>query len=183
MKRELLAGLLLLAMAGGLYLRNLAIETPTTVTTSELVPDFVARAMKTRSYDANGRLNAEIAADTMLHYQQQQLTEFEQPVYLVYPDDGSTVWKVQANAGQLRDNRYLSLSHNVVVEAIEPNKPINTIHTEQLELDLTTMVMTTDKALQAFGDSFEMSAIGLYADLHLNQITLKQKVSASYEVQ
>ncbi|QIZ77889.1 LPS export ABC transporter periplasmic protein LptC [Ferrimonas lipolytica] len=183
MKRELLAGLLLLAMAGGLYLRNISIEPPVVDSLSESEPDYVAREMKTRSYDANGRLNAEIAADTMFHYQQKQLTEFENPVYLVYPEDGNTVWKVKAKVGELRDNRFLTLEHSVIVEAIEPYKPIRTIHTEQLNLDLSTMEMETDRQLQAFGEQFQMTGLGLWADLKQNHIILKQKVSATYETQ
>ncbi|WP_051201886.1 LPS export ABC transporter periplasmic protein LptC [Ferrimonas senticii] len=183
MKRELLAGLILLAMAGGLYWHNLSHQPEQVRPLGEHEPDFVARAMKTRSYDLNGRLNAEVAADTMRHYQQKQYTEFERPVYLVYPEDSPAIWKVVADNGALQDNRYLSLANNVVITLIEPDKPINTIKTEQLTLDLDTMVMTNEVALQAEGIDFTMTAVGLHADLNQNHIHLKQKVVSTYEVQ
>lgn len=183
MKREFLAGLILLAMAAGLYLHNISLEDTPTKPLSEVEPDFVARAMKTRSYGEDGKLNAEIAAEKMMHFQQQQLTEFSYPVYLVYPTKGNTIWKVKADYGQLRDNRMLNLRHNVVVEAIDPNEPISTIVTEHLALDLNSMVMTSEEPLRAYGEQFTMNAVGLWADLNINQVTLKQKVNATYEVQ
>ncbi len=182
MRRELLAGLLLLAMAGGLYWHNLLMA-PQSPTLATQEPDFVARAMTTRAYNEHGRLNAEIAADRMLHYQPLQLTEFTKPVYLVYPEGTDTTWKVTANFGVLEQNRYLHLRDQVQLEALEHNEPINRIRTQALKLDLETMIVSTDEALEAQGENLSLTATGLIADLKLNLVSLLHKVSATYDVQ
>ncbi|GAA5194434.1 LPS export ABC transporter periplasmic protein LptC [Ferrimonas gelatinilytica] len=183
MKRELLAGLLLLTMAAGLYWRSLNTGSDQTVLSPETEPDFIARSLRTRAYDSSGRLNAEIAADQMQHFQDDALTEFARPVYLLYPEGGDGVWKIQSEAGQLQQNRYLLLEQEVVVTAIEPGEPLQTIHTDQLALDLETMVMTTESMIRAEGNTFTLQARGLWADLNTNRIELKDRVSATYEVQ
>ncbi|MBW3141000.1 LPS export ABC transporter periplasmic protein LptC [Ferrimonas balearica] len=182
MKRELLAGLLLLAAAGALYWRNLQIEDQTPQQLAESEPDFVARALRTRSYDENGRLAAQIAADSMRHFQEEGRTEFTEPVYLIYPQDSEAVWKVQAHQGHLNGTRHVALENDVIITAIEPNEPLRTIRTESLQLDLETMVLTTEDPIRALGESFEVRGTGLWADLNLNQFKLNSKVSASYEV-
>ncbi len=183
MKRELLAGLLLLTMAAGLYWRSLHSGNDQPVLSPEREPDFVARTLRTRAYDSAGRLNAEIAADRMEHYQDEALTAFSRPVYLLYPESGDGIWKIQSQSGQLQDNRYLLLEQEVVVTAIEPGEPLQTIHTDQLALDLETMIMTSESLVRAEGNAFTLQATGLWADLNINRIELKDRVSATYEVQ
>ncbi|GAA4901608.1 LPS export ABC transporter periplasmic protein LptC [Ferrimonas pelagia] len=183
MKREYWIGLILLALAAGLYWRSVQLEEQAPAFDASSEPDFVARALRTRSYDANGRLAAEIAADSMQHYQQEALTEFDQPIYLIYPEDQPGVWKVQATSGRLQQNRYLLLQQQVVITAIEPEEPLRTIHTDHLTLDLETMVMTSDAPIRAEGELFTLNATGLWADLNHNKIELQHDVNATYQVQ
>jgi len=182
MKREYWVGILLLAVAAGLYWYSLKAGEQAPAFNAEAEPDFVARTLRSRAYDAHGRLSAQIAADGMQHYQAQGLTEFEQPVYLLYPKDSDGVWKLQSRQGQLTQNRHLLLDQDVVITAIEPNEPLRTILTERLELDLETMVMTSDAAVRAEGETFTLDAVGLWADLNLNTLELKQDVRATYLV-
>ncbi|MBY5993099.1 LPS export ABC transporter periplasmic protein LptC [Ferrimonas balearica] len=182
MKREMLAGLLLLVAAGALYWRTVQLEQQTPQARAEAEPDFVARSLRTRSYDENGRLAAQIAAESMVHFQEEGRTEFRDPVYLIYPEGSQGIWKVRSEQGRLMDARHVELEKDVIITAIEPNEPLRTIRTEFLELDLETMILTTDRPLRAHGETFEVDAVGLWADLNLNQINLNSKVSASYEV-
>ncbi|SHI05968.1 LPS export ABC transporter periplasmic protein LptC [Ferrimonas marina] len=183
MKRELLAGLLMLAMAGGLYWRSVQLEDNAPAYDSASDPDFVARALKIRSFDERGRLTGEIAADSMQHFEEQQLTEFERPVTLIHPENGDGAWKVEASAGVLTENRYLELTEQVLVTAIEPDEPLSRLSTTALSVDLQTMVMTSDAIIEAEGNTFTLSAEGLWADLNSNQMKLQRKVNATYEVQ
>lgn len=182
MKRENLAGLLLLLAAGALYWSNLLREQEQPVHSPDQDPDFVTRKLDTSTYDKTGRLSARIAAASMRHFEDSQFTEFSEPIYFIYPEDSDIVWKLQARQGELADNRHMTLENDVIITSIMPDEPLRTLRTAVLKVDLDTMIVTTEDPLVASGDTFTMEAVGLWADLNTNQVKLLSEVTASYEV-
>ncbi|SDI40898.1 lipopolysaccharide export system protein LptC [Ferrimonas sediminum] len=182
MKREALAIALLFGAASFLTWRSMVLKDQLTDEVKpSYQPDFIAENLKSRIYSEQGHLNAEIAADEMEHYQSLALTRLTKPEYLLYPQDSQGQWRIQAKRGQLSDGRHVVLENDVIITAIEPNEPLKTLTTSYLELDLETMIMTSNRQILATGEDFEINAKGLWADLNLNKVELKSQVYAIYE--
>ena len=182
MKREGIAIIVLFAAALLLTWRSMQLKDEEINTGNGLYqPDFTAENLISRIYSDKGHLNAEVQAEYMEHYQSLALTRLKQPVYLLYPENSDGQWQIQARAGQLSDGRHVVLENDVIITAIEPNEPLKTLTTSYLELDLETMIMTSNRRIDGQGEDFEIHAAGLWADLNLNQIELKSQVNAIYE--
>ncbi|MBL4817476.1 MAG: LPS export ABC transporter periplasmic protein LptC, partial [Shewanella sp.] len=54
--------------------------------------------------------------------------------------------------------------------------------TSYLELDLNTMVMTSDREVYITGNDFIIQGVGLFGDLNAQKVQLLSKVKGVYEV-
>ncbi|MGL5409262.1 MAG: LPS export ABC transporter periplasmic protein LptC, partial [Shewanella sp.] len=103
-------------------------------------------------------------------------------VYLVYPDQGKAQWRIRADQGRLSKNTgKVELENNVIIDAINPEEPIQTLSTSFLELDLNTMIMTSDRIIYVTGKDFTIQGQGLYADLNAQEVQLTSQVIGTYE--
>jgi lipopolysaccharide export system protein LptC len=184
MNRVTLAILLLFSAALVLYwqvqLKQGEFDKKLQLTTSE--PDFVADDLHSVEFDDKGRLNSRVTASHMEHYEDKALTYFTAPVYLVYPVDGKAQWRLQASEGRLDKNSgKVTLENNVIIDAISPEEPIQTLSTSQLELDLDTMIMTSDRLITITGAGFIIQGTGLNADLNAQEVSLTSQIKGTYE--
>ncbi|MFQ6372928.1 LPS export ABC transporter periplasmic protein LptC [Shewanella sp. YIC-542] len=155
-------------------------ENPQTSVTEQ--PDYVADDLHSVSYDVNGMIASRVTAKHMEHYEQHDRTVFTNPVYWIFPDNGQAEWRMTAKQGLLekRSNKVV-LQNNVIIDAISPTEPIQSISTSYLELDLGSMIMTSDRHIQVNGQDFNITGQGLYADLNAQQVRLLSQVKGTYE--
>ncbi|KIO36647.1 LPS export ABC transporter periplasmic protein LptC [Shewanella sp. cp20] len=145
-------------------------------------PDYIVRDLKSVQYNDEGGINSRVSASHMEHYAERNLTYFTQPIYLVYPDNGDAQWRLRSTKGTLDKNSgRVTLENNVIIDAISPEEPIQTIETTYLELDLNTMIMTSDRSIRVTGQDFLITGEGLYADLNAQNIRLTSQVEGTYE--
>ncbi|OPX53755.1 LPS export ABC transporter periplasmic protein LptC, partial [Oceanospirillum multiglobuliferum] len=87
---------------------------------------------------------------------------------------------------------HFQLNQNVIVWQISAENlsdatieaPVDMqLSTEQLNIDMDKNQVTTDKAIKIITQEGMTSAIGLFADLTTNQITLKNQVKSLYQKQ
>ncbi|MBO1273346.1 MAG: lipopolysaccharide export system protein LptC [Shewanella sp.] len=145
-------------------------------------PDYVADDLHSVSYDENGMISSRVSAKHMEHYEQDDRTVFSSPVYWIFPDKGQAEWRMTAEQGLLdkRSNKVV-LENNVIIDAISPTEPIQSISTSYLELNLSNMIMTSDKNILVKGQDFDITGQGLYADLNAQQVKLLSQVKGTYE--
>ncbi|QSX34104.1 LPS export ABC transporter periplasmic protein LptC [Shewanella avicenniae] len=156
-------------------------QQPTTVSTVER-PDYVADNLKSVSFDENGKVSTRVSATHMAHFADTDTTLFEKPIYHIYPDNGDAQWKMSADQGQLnRTQHKVVLQNNVMIDAITPKDPIRSLTTEYLELDVSTMIMTSPEQVFMSGSGFNASGVGLYADLNAQQLKLLSDIKGTYE--
>ncbi|MBV7316156.1 LPS export ABC transporter periplasmic protein LptC [Shewanella sp. NIFS-20-20] len=149
---------------------------------SLIQPDFVADDLKSVEFTESGKVSSRVSASHMEHYNQTQMTYFTNPVYQVYPDTGEGQWHLYASQGSLdKLSGKVVLENNVIIDAIEPNEPIQRLTTSYLELDLNTMIMTSDEPIYIKGSGFTVTGKGLYADLNTQTIELKSQIEGTYE--
>ncbi len=184
MNRVTLAIIALFSAASMLYWQVLQKRdnNQTQVQSVEARPDYVISNLSSRNYNAEGLLDSSVTAVHMEHFDTSNMTFFTQPVYLVYPNKGTTQWRLSAETGHLNKNTSkVILKDNVVIDAISPSDPIQSLSTSKLELDLDTMIMTSDEAISIKGDNFSIQGKGLYADLNTQQVELLSQVEGKYE--
>lgn len=154
----------------------------TQVQTVETRPDYVIDDLRSQNFNADGQIDNSVTAVHMEHFDSSNMTFFTQPVYLVYPTKGQTQWRLSANTGNLNKNTgKVVLKDNVIIDAISPKDPIQSLSTSVLELDLNTMIMTSDEIIFVKGENFKIQGKGLYADLNAQEVELLSQVEGKYE--
>ncbi|MGI2215614.1 LPS export ABC transporter periplasmic protein LptC [Shewanella baltica] len=145
-------------------------------------PDFIIEDLRSVEFNEQGLVNSRVTAKHMEHYDSTNQTYFTQPVYLVYPDQGKAQWQLSADQGKLnKETGKVVLENNVIIDAISPEEPIQTLSTSYLELDLNTMIMTSDRTIYVTGKDFNIQGQGLYADLNVQEVQLTSQVVGTYE--
>lgn len=145
-------------------------------------PDFTAKQLKSVSFNEQGKVENRVYAERMEHFSAQDITNFTKPVYLLYPEDGLSHWRIQAKTGTLdKAIDRVVLQDNVIIDAIEPNESIQQLTTSYVELDLKTMIMTSDRMIHVNGQNFTTTGKGLYADLNAHTVELLHHVTGNYD--
>ncbi|QDF66003.1 LPS export ABC transporter periplasmic protein LptC [Shewanella sp. SNU WT4] len=145
-------------------------------------PDFVADNLKSVEFNPDGTVSSRVSALHMEHFNQTQTTFFTEPVYQLYPENSDDQWQLHAKQGSLdKLTGKVTLENDVIIEALAPNEPIQTLTTSYLELNLNTMIMTSDRDIAIQGTGFTVKGKGLYADLNTQTIELKSQIEGTYE--
>lgn len=145
-------------------------------------PDYIVNDLKSVQYSEQGNINSRVSASHMEYYADRNMTYFTEPIYLVYPDSGDAQWRLRSTKGTLDKNSgRVTLENNVIIDAISPEEPIQTIETTYLELDLNTMIMTSDRTIRITGKDFLITGQGLHADLNAQNVRLTSQVEGTYE--
>lgn len=148
---------------------------------STLTPNYIADNLRSVDYNELGLVSSRVTATHMEHFEEANMTYFTQPIYLVYPDAGQAQWRLQSTTGTLNKNSgKVVLENNVIIDAISPEEPIQTIKTSYLELDLNTMIMTSDREIYITGNDFIIKGLGLFGDLNDQKVHLKSNVQGTY---
>ncbi|WP_076415884.1 LPS export ABC transporter periplasmic protein LptC [Shewanella sp. UCD-KL12] len=148
---------------------------------ASLKPDYIADNLRSVDYNEQGLVNSRVTATHMEHFDEANMTYFTQPIYLVYPDEGQAQWRLQSTMGTLnKKSGKVILENNVIIDAISPEEPIQTIKTSYLELDLNTMIMTSDREIYITGNDFIIEGLGLFGDLNAQKVELISKVRGTY---
>lgn len=144
-------------------------------------PDYIADNLKSVEYNELGLVNSRVSAKHMEHYEEDNMTYFTEPIYLVYPEQGEAQWQLQSTKGTMNKNSgKVILENNVIINAINSSEPIQSIKTSYLELDLNTMIMTSDDNIYITGSDFIIEGVGLYADLNAENVKLTSQVNGTY---
>jgi len=144
------------------------------------LPDFTATEMTLRQYDQQGFLSSLVNAKKMEHYNSRH-TFFTKPSYIIYPKQGRPRWRIDADIGIFDQEQRVQLKKNVIISAIDPKEKIQTIRTSYLELDLTTMIITSDQRIEIAGKQFHITGQGLKANFKQQQFELIKDIQAVYE--
>ncbi|WP_163934545.1 LPS export ABC transporter periplasmic protein LptC [Paraferrimonas sp. SM1919] len=151
---------------------------------TSIQPDFIATGLTSVTFTAKGFKESQLKADYMEHYQSLDMTNFEKPLVYIYPNNGSSQWTATSAQGTFNtDTQVLSLSNQVIIQAIEPNEPIQSLSSQYLELNLDTMIISSQRKVDIYGSNYHLTGVGLYGDLEANYIDLKQQVNGTYEAQ
>lgn len=144
------------------------------------LPDFTANDMTLRRFDEAGYLSSLVKAQKMEYYSD-NVTTFIKPSYIIYPKNGKPRWKIDADNGIFDQQNRVVLNNNVIISAIDPKESLQKLYTSYLEVNLTSMQVTSDKEIKIEGTQYNATGTGLRADLNLRQFELIKDIQATYE--
>ncbi|NRA60042.1 MAG: LPS export ABC transporter periplasmic protein LptC [Psychrobium sp.] len=144
------------------------------------LPDFTAKDMTLRQFDQAGYLSSLVHAQEMEHYDN-GLTKFTKPSYIIYPKQGAPRWKIDADYGTFDQRYHVQLTDNVVIKAINPEEKVQLVTMASLSINLQTMMITSDSAIEISGHRFNIQGTGLRASFNLQQFELIKNTKAVYE--
>ncbi|MCL1114613.1 MULTISPECIES: LPS export ABC transporter periplasmic protein LptC [Shewanella] len=147
-------------------------------------PDFIADDLRTTQFNEQGLIESRVTAEHMEHYASSDITHFTKPVYLIYPENGKAQWQLSADQGQLnKQSNQISLENNVIIDAIDIEEPLQSLTTNDVSLDLTTMIGSSQDMVYIKGKGFMIQGLGLHADLNTQKLSLLSQVEGTYESQ
>ncbi|QIR13511.1 LPS export ABC transporter periplasmic protein LptC [Shewanella aestuarii] len=145
-------------------------------------PDYIAQDLKTTVFNEQGYIDNKMTAKHMEHYASNNKTLFTEPVLLIYPENGEALWQLTAEKAILdQDINEVSLLNNVIIDAIDMTEPLQSLSTEQMTMDLETMIGRSEEWVLLKGNGFQIKGLGLHAELNAEQITLLSQVEGTYE--
>ncbi|MGB6138143.1 MAG: LPS export ABC transporter periplasmic protein LptC [Shewanella sp.] len=147
-------------------------------------PDFIADNLRTIEFNKEGLIASKVTAKHMEHYASSDITHFTEPVYLIYPENGKAQWQLSADRGQLnKQTNKVILENNVIIDAIDIEEPLQSLSTQTVTLDLSTMIGSSEEMVYIEGKGFMIQGLGLHADLNAQKLSLLSKVEGTYEPQ
>ncbi|MBU2870279.1 LPS export ABC transporter periplasmic protein LptC [Colwellia sp. E2M01] len=144
-------------------------------------PNFIAEKLESKIYNDIGDLTHTIDAERMEHYADLEVSYFERPNYILYPQQNATPWTVSAKEATLYKDNRVELKTQVHIAATDINSLIKEIHCKAIALDLKTNIISSDQAVVVVGKDFTMYGSGLIIDLNTKQMTLTQHERTIYK--
>ncbi|QCZ94498.1 LPS export ABC transporter periplasmic protein LptC [Salinimonas iocasae] len=144
-----------------------------------LKPAYTAKNLTTTLYDGEGKLNHQVFAKRMEHYDQLDFVLFEEPEYTVYMDGGQTPWQVTANEGTLYNNNLIELEADVTVTSSQ-NEFLKSIKTEFIRINLEDKTLSTEQPVVVRGVEFVVDSNGLKGNLRSQEYELNNHVQTVY---
>ena len=143
-------------------------------------PNYQARNMRSTLYDQEGKINHQVFAIKMEHFQLLGFTQFSQPQYTIYVSNNDTPWHVVAKEGTLYENNKIQLETDVEIRSMDETGFVQTIKTQFLEVNLIEKTMMSDQPVEINGRDFVVNSNGFTADLNSQRYELKEHVQTLY---
>lgn len=160
----------------------MAEEDPQTKKTGSdaLRPAYKAKNLTTTLYNDEGKLNHEVFATSMEHYDQLGFVLFASPRYTVYVEEGEAPWQVTAEEGTLYNNDLIQLEKNVEIKSLSAESFIRNITTDFIKVNLDDKTMTSDQPVDIYGAETIIKSNGFNANLRTQQYELIDHVQTIY---
>ncbi|WP_026375883.1 LPS export ABC transporter periplasmic protein LptC [Aestuariibacter salexigens] len=143
-------------------------------------PNYQANNLRTTLYDENGRINHQVTAVEMEHYELLGFVLFKQPQYTLYLESSQQPWQLTAQEGTLYDDNRIQLEDNVVIRSLNPGDFVQQITAEFIEIDLENKTMMSDQPVVISGIEYTINSNGFVADLETKQYELLDHVQTLY---
>jgi lipopolysaccharide export system protein LptC len=145
----------------------------------ELIPNYQAVNLNSKSFDKEGRLSHQVAATKMDHYETLGFAVFQNPFYTLYLDDGQP-WQVTAGEGTIYSNNRMQLEDNVKIVNLRSQEYIKEIRTEYIEINIVDKTLSSDQKVTISGLNFELKSIGIFGNLTTQQYEFKEHVQTEF---
>lgn len=141
------------------------------------------RGISSRIYDQNGYLAYTLNAAVQRQYPN-ELTELELPHMQMF-DGRSELWNISAASGRIRASAggdILQLDLEDAVEVVHQPSARGEIRltTPWISIEPPTQTLHTSAPVQVSGNGIEQTAVGMFADLSVNQLNFNSSIQGRY---
>ena len=173
-----------------LFLLVLALNLPTWMADEELAPkeqtedawqpNYQATTMLSTLYDEDGKINHQVFALKMEHFELLGFTLFKQPKYTIFVNEQQP-WRVEASEGTLYEDNRIQFETDVLITSVDQEGYVQSIRTSFIEVNLNEKTMTSDQPVVITGQNYTISSNGLTASLKTQQYELLDHVQTVYQ--
>ena len=150
-------------------------------TDQELRPDYIANDIKRTLYNDHGYKTDSVTAERLDHFEQLGFTQFEQPFYTLYNDQGQESWTAQSKMATWYPEDRMILEQDVIIESLLQNELIERIETDTLEMLFPDNRLQNNQAVRVQGKGFYIEGVGIQADLTQKTLHLLQHNKTVYQ--
>lgn len=147
-------------------------------------PSYIATDINSTHFNKTGFLDHKIFADKATNFNENELTNFENPKVIVYTrneqTDTITIWQMTSEAGALYQQKKLVLSKNVLVKNLSLDQLVQRIKTEELTLFLDKKEFSSDLLVTWEGPQIRQQGVGMWASLVTEEVIIKDQIKAVY---
>jgi lipopolysaccharide export system protein LptC len=144
------------------------------------LPNYQATTMSSTLYGKDGKINHQVFASKMEHYELLGFTIFKQPQYTIFINAQQT-WKVKASEGTLYEDNRIQFETDVEITSLNDQGFMQTIRTEFIEVNLTEKTMNSDQTVEIIGQNYVIKSNGLSADLKTQKYELTDHVQTIFQ--
>ena len=131
-------------------------------------------------YDEEGKINHQVFADKMEHFESLGFTLFKQPKYTIFVN-AQKPWIVQAAEGTLYEDNRIQFENDVEITRVDEQGFLQTIRTNFIEVDLTDKTLFSDQAVEITGQNYVINSNGMTASLETLKYELNDHVQTVYQ--
>lgn len=147
-------------------------------------PDtFMLKAAYMR-FDKEGQLHDKISVPRMVHYQTNDVSDFNHPNLIIYGEKKQQPWHISADYGRSQHGaEQIHLwSHVNIQQPNSPDHPGLAIATSSLVIYPKTQIALTDQAVTIKQPDAVVTSVGLRANFKTDQVELLSHAHAIYNI-
>jgi lipopolysaccharide export system protein LptC len=153
---------------------------PKEQTEAAWLPNYQATTMLSTLYDEEGKINHQVFASKMEHFELLGFTVFKQPQYTIFLK-AHQPWRVEASEGTLYEDNRIQFETDVLITSVDEQGYVQSIRTNFIEVNLNDKTMTSDQPVVITGQNYIISSNGLTASLETQQYELLDHVQTVYQ--
>ena len=175
---------------GLLFLLALGLSLPDWLTQEEIkpkaqteeawVPNYQASGMRSTIYNKAGKINHQVFAEKMEHFDLLGFTLFKHPEYTLFAQAGAP-WKINAREGTLYDDQRLQFETDVQISGTSADGLAQQVTTNFVEINLGDKTMTSDQDVSISGPNYVINSKGFKANLETQQYELLDHVKTVFQ--
>lgn len=177
-----IAVLLALAWATWWLQRTVDPVTPVAAYKQRHDPDYIMENFTSTVLDEHGALKYRLRAERLAHFPDNDSTEIEQPVILIYRDD-QQVWNIASERGIAREGgKEVLLAGAVDIRRLESSRegPLQ-VYTRDLTIVPDRDIGETDQPVTITNDQGKTRAVGMRIHIKEERLELLSRVKSIYE--
>jgi lipopolysaccharide export system protein LptC len=178
-----LLALVLVAVAS-IWLQRSAGPGAQHVTGIEKSPDYFLEEFVAKTMDAEGRLNQQLEAKSMVHFEGENVADLVAPHFTSYRPDGQ-VWTIKSETAKAYHDQDLLLLQGAVAIRRQPlaeDGPVD-INTRELKIYQSSELAETSEAVEIRDHRGVTWGEGMKADMKEGHLQLLSKVRGEYVVE
>ena len=175
---SLTGGLAVLCIAG-YYWGGISQKTALTTNDASHLPDYQISRLSGIQVNEQGLPERTFKADTLSHYNEQDLSIIKQPVIILYQQQ-QAAWQLTAQQASLsKDNTIVALQHEVLAKQLNRPLPLQ-FSTQSLTANQQTQTLQTDSPVTVSTPQGQISSLALQADMQQGTVQFIGQVRGTY---